>query len=72
MNEDIGAILKGWKFKPGELGVRKITGLDGKDKIQIRMDLGLMQYVLGYAGALAAGPIGEFVFRRGRYKKYYE
>ena len=43
MNEDIGAILKGWKFKPGELGVRKITGLDGKDKIQIRMDLGLMQ-----------------------------
>ena len=43
MNEDIGAILKGWKFTPGELGVRKITGLDGKSKIQIRMDLGLMQ-----------------------------
>ena len=43
INEDIGAILKGWKFSPGELGVRKITGLDGKSKIQIRMDLGLMQ-----------------------------
>ena len=43
MNEDIGTILKGWKFTPGDLGVRKITGLDGKSKIQIRMDLGLMQ-----------------------------
>ena len=36
------------------------------------MDLGLMHYVLGYAGMLAAGPIGELVFRRGRYQKYYE
>lgn len=36
------------------------------------MDLGLMHYVLGYAGMLAAGPIGELVFRRGRYKQYYE
>ena len=36
------------------------------------MDLGLMHYVLGYAGMLAAGPIGELVFRRGRYKSYYE
>jgi hypothetical protein len=43
MNEDIGGILKGWRFRAGELGVRKITGLDGKSKIQIRMDLGLMQ-----------------------------
>jgi hypothetical protein len=36
------------------------------------MDLGLMHYVLGYAGMLAAGAIGELVFRRGRYKQYYE
>ena len=36
------------------------------------MDLGLMHYVLGYAGMLAAGPIGELVVRRGRYKQYYE
>ena len=36
------------------------------------MDLGLMHYVLGYAGMLAAGPVGELAFRRGRYKEYYE
>ena len=35
-------------------------------------DLGYMHYVLGWLGALAGGPIGEWLFRRGRYKRYYE
>jgi hypothetical protein len=31
------------------------------------MDLGHMHYVLDWLG-----PLGGFIFRRGRYKKYYE
>ncbi len=40
---DIGPILGGWEYAPGELSVRKIEGESGAQKIQIRMDLGLMQ-----------------------------
>ena len=43
MNQDIGPIMDGWDYAPGELRVRTIDGRDNKQKIQIRMDLGLMQ-----------------------------
>ena len=43
MSDDISRILKGWKYKPGQLIVRKIKGDDGRDKLQVRLDLGLMQ-----------------------------
>ena len=35
-------------------------------------DLGRMHYVLGLLGPLAGGPVGEWLFRRGRYRRYYE
>ena len=43
MNNDISPILGDWDYAPGELSVRKVEGDDGRSKIQIRMDLGLMQ-----------------------------
>ena len=43
MNNDISSLLGGWDYAPSELSVRKIVGRDGRAKIQIRMDLGLMQ-----------------------------
>ena len=43
MESDIGPILGAWKYAPGELNVRKIRGGNGSAKLQIRMDLGLMQ-----------------------------
>ena len=43
MSDDISRILKAWKYEPGELHVRKVTSEDGRDLIQIRMDLGIMQ-----------------------------
>ena len=43
MSDDITRILKAWKYEPGELRVRKVTSEDGRDLIQIRMDLGIMQ-----------------------------
>ncbi|MSR84206.1 MAG: hypothetical protein EXS58_14995 [Candidatus Latescibacteria bacterium] len=43
MNKDLGPILEGWPFAQGELRVRKIDGEHGRPRIQIRMDMGLMQ-----------------------------
>ncbi len=43
MNLDLETLLKGWDHEPGQIKVRKITGLDGREKLQLRIDLGLIQ-----------------------------
>jgi len=43
MSMDINHILSRWPFKPGEVNVRRIAGDDGREKIQLRLDLGLLQ-----------------------------
>jgi hypothetical protein len=43
MSLDISHILSGWPFKPGEVNVRRIKGDDGLEKIQLRLDLGILQ-----------------------------
>lgn len=43
MRQDIGPLLTGWDYVPGELRVRAIIGAEDRRKIQIRTDLGLMQ-----------------------------
>jgi len=43
MNLDIGPILDGWEYHLGEISARKITGMDGKDKVQLRLDMGILQ-----------------------------
>jgi UvrB/uvrC motif len=45
-SKDIIPMLKGWDYEPGTINVRKINGLDGKQKIQMRLDLGLLQMEL--------------------------
>jgi hypothetical protein len=40
---DITPVLNDWQYEPGTLNVRKITGLDGLPKLQLRLDLGLLQ-----------------------------
>ena len=42
-DKDISSILEAWNYKPGELIVRAIDGSGRRRKIQIRVDLGLMQ-----------------------------
>ncbi|MHC5541251.1 UvrB/UvrC motif-containing protein [Singulisphaera rosea] len=46
MSKDITAILDGWEHDPDELQVRIVAGADGQDKIQMRVDLGLLQMEL--------------------------
>ena len=43
MSKDITIIIEGWDYKPGQISARKIKGDDGKEKIQIRVDLGILQ-----------------------------
>lgn len=44
--KDITPFLKGWDYEPGTINVRKINGLDGLPKLQMRLDLGLLQMEL--------------------------
>ena len=43
LSKDILPLLKGWDYEPGTINVRKISGLDGSPKLQMRQDLGLLQ-----------------------------
>jgi hypothetical protein len=43
---DIAQSLRGWAFEPGQVNVRLIRGNDGKPKLQLRLDLGLLQMEL--------------------------
>jgi hypothetical protein len=43
MNFDISALLNDWEYRPGQIDVRKFKGKDGLEKIQLRVDLGLLQ-----------------------------
>ena len=43
VNTDISEILAQWPYEPGQINVRIIEGDDGEPKIQLRLDLGLLQ-----------------------------
>ena len=43
MSMDLNTLLEGWPHEPGQIRVRKIQGIDGTEKIQLRLDLGLIQ-----------------------------
>ena len=43
MDFDITSILENWDYKPGQVMVRKFKARDGRELIQLRVDLGLLQ-----------------------------
>jgi hypothetical protein len=43
MSLDLNTILKDWPHESGAIKVRKIVGLDGREKLQLRIDLGMLQ-----------------------------
>jgi len=43
MSLDLNSLLRDWPHEPGAIKVRKITGLDGREKLQLRIDLGVLQ-----------------------------
>lgn len=46
ISRDISPLLTGWAYEPGTINVRKIVGSDGRAKLQMRLDLGLLQMEL--------------------------
>jgi hypothetical protein len=46
LSRDITPVLAGWDYEPDDLQVRIVTGDDGRDKLQMRLDLGLIQMEL--------------------------
>ncbi len=46
MSLDLNTILKDWPHQNGSIKVRKILGLDGREKLQLRIDLGVLQMEL--------------------------
>jgi len=44
MLRDLRLILDGWEYEPGKISARRIIGSDGQEKIQTRVDLGLLQF----------------------------
>lgn len=43
MERDLTEILEEWPFEPGKISVRVIEGKDGDPRIQVRLDLGILQ-----------------------------
>lgn len=43
MSSDITHILQDWPYEPGKVNVRIIKGEDGEPRLQLRLDLGLLQ-----------------------------
>lgn len=43
MSKDISPIVEDWPHDPDQFSVRIIQGNDGRDKLQVRLDLGVLQ-----------------------------
>ncbi len=43
MDFDITHLLEQWEYQPGQVVVRKFQGKDGRERIQLRVDLGVLQ-----------------------------
>jgi hypothetical protein len=43
MGADLTGLLQEWPYEPGKLNVRLIVGEDGEPRIQVRLDLGILQ-----------------------------
>lgn len=43
MSLDIGPLLENWDFEPGEITARTVRAADGREVLQLRIELGLLQ-----------------------------
>ncbi|MGW8257776.1 MAG: UvrB/UvrC motif-containing protein, partial [Thermoguttaceae bacterium] len=44
MSKDISRLLNDWNYEPDDIVVRIVPGDDGRSKIQLRVDLGILQF----------------------------
>lgn len=43
MSFDISDLLNSWDYQPGQVSARRFKGQDGTEKLQLRVDLGILQ-----------------------------
>ena len=43
MNYDLTRLLQSWPYQPGQVAAKRFKGRDGQQKIQLRVDLGVLQ-----------------------------
>ena len=65
-SKDITPLLSGWDYEAGAINVRKVPGLDGREKLQMRLDLGLLQM------ELTGRPDGHRPHGRESFLDYFE
>ena len=41
--QDIDSVLEDWDYIPGEVNARRVTARDGRELLQMRVDMGLLQ-----------------------------
>lgn len=72
MKVDISHLLESWDYQPGQLAVRKFTGEDGVEKLQMRLDLGILQMNTDGRpdGKLPMGSGSWFDFHADRLEKH--
>jgi len=63
---DIAPALAHWPYESGSISVRRINGIDGREKLQLRLDLGLLQM------ELTGRPDGRRPHGVGSLLEYYE
>ncbi|MFH1747658.1 MAG: hypothetical protein ABIG44_11500 [Planctomycetota bacterium] len=66
MISDLRNILDGWDYEPGKISVRKIIGRNGQEKVQTRIDMGVLQIELDDR------PDGECQFGHESYLDFLE
>lgn len=58
MSDDISSILKRWPYDPDKMAVRLVAADDGRQLVQLRLDLGLLQ--MEVSGRPDGERVGEF------------
>ncbi len=66
MSLDLTSLLRDWPYEPGQINVRLIEGDDGEPKIQMRLDLGVLQL------ETSGRPDGQRPFGYESLLEYYE
>lgn len=74
MNFDISQLLENWDYQPGQIVVRRFKGRDAQEKIQLRVDLGLLQMNTEGRpdGKRPLGHASLFEYQESRLKKHME
>lgn len=72
MDFDISHLLEQWDYSPGQVVVRKFKAKDGVEKIQLRVDLGLLQMNLEGRpdGKRPLGHVSLFDFYKAKLYKH--